>query len=312
MNIIDILSTGVEQGIIWAILVIGVYITYRILDIADLSIEGTFPLGACTAALMIYLGVNPIIACIIAMIAGMMAGAVTGLLHTALKIPAIISGIIVMTALTSVNLVILGFANKDSSVQSVLNIDKNIFQAFSELLTSKFNVPLLYSSKISSIIIGVIFLLLISMSVYWLFGTEIGMSIRATGNNPKMARAQGINTNLMIIFGLMLSNGLIALSGALYAQNSGTAIADCGRGAIIIGLASIIIGEIIFKHRTFKSSLVAIIIGTIIFFIIKQIAIRMNVEHFLNLFTAILITIILAMPVIKSRIINKKKVENHA
>lgn len=312
MNIIDILSTGIEQGIIWAILVIGVYITYRILDIADLSVEGTFPLGACTAALMIYLGVNPVIACIISMITGMIAGAVTGLLHTSLKIPSIISGIIVMTALTSVNLVILGFANENSSVQSVLNIDKNIFQAFSELLTNSFKIPLLYSSKISSIIIGLIFLLLISILIYWLFGTEIGMSIRTTGNNPKMARAQGINTNLMIIFGLMLSNGLIALSGALYAQNSGTAIADCGRGAIIIGLASIIIGEIIFKHKTFKSSLIAIIIGTIIFFIIKQIAIRMNVEHYLNLFTAILITVILAMPVIKSKLINKKKVENHA
>lgn len=312
MKLFDILSSGIEQGLIWAILVIGVYITFRILDIADLSIEGTFPLGACSAAVSIYFGINPIIACIISLIMGMLAGAITGLLHTKLKIPAIISGIIVMTGLTTINLIILGLASKTSSIQSVLNIDNNIFQLFSEIIHEKFNISLVYSSKISSVIIAIIFLLIIVFSIYWLFGTEIGMSIRATGNNPKMARAQGINTDLMIILGLMLSNGLIALSGALYAQNAGTAMADSGRGAIIIGLASVIIGEIIIKAKTFKVSLVSIILGSVIFFIIKQIALSFNVEHFLNLFTAVLITLILALPMIKSKMHSKKKENKYA
>lgn len=312
MNIFDILTSGVEQGIIWAILVIGVYISYRILDIADLSIEGTFPLGACVCALLIYLGVNSILAAIISLIIGMLAGAVTGLLHTSLKIPAIISGILVMTALLSINLVILGFANETSSVQSVLSIKNSVFDVLSEKLSELFNIKLLYTSKISSIVIGLIFLAVVSCAIYWLFGTEIGMSIRSTGNNPKMARAQGIDTNKMIVLGLMLSNGLIALSGALYAQNSGNAMADSGRGAIVIGLASIIIGEIIFKHKTFKQSLIGIVIGTIIFFIIKQFAISKHVEHYLNLFTAVLITIILSLPLIKNKIFEKKKVTTNA
>ena len=309
MKIVDMLTSGLEQGIIWAILVIGVYISFRILDVADLSIEGTFPLGGCTAAILIFLGVNPYIASVLAMVAGMLGGLITGLLHTKLKIPAILSGIITMTGLLSINLVILGFASETSPVMSILAMDRDVFTMFRDLLMNLFSLQKSLANDISTVVVGIIFLSLSAGLVYWLFGTEIGMSVRATGCNQRMARAQGINTDLMIVLGLMLSNGLIALSGALFAQNTGTAMVESGRGAIVIGLAAIIIGEIIFGRKSFKRSLISIIIGAIIFFIIKAGAIRLNVEYYLDLLTAILIAVILAMPLIKQKLHAKKEVE---
>lgn len=309
MKIVDMLTSGLEQGIIWAILVIGVYISFRILDVADLSIEGTFPLGGCTAAILIFLGVNPYIASVLAMVAGMLGGLITGLLHTKLKIPAILSGIITMTGLLSINLVILGFASETSPVMSILAMDRDVFTMFRDLLMNLFSLQKSLAYDISTVVVGIIFLSLSAGLVYWLFGTEIGMSVRATGCNQRMARAQGINTDLMIVLGLMLSNGLIALSGALFAQNTGTAMVESGRGAIVIGLAAIIIGEIIFGRKSFKRSLISIIIGAIIFFIIKAGAIRLNVEYYLDLLTAILIAVILAMPLIKQKLHVKKEVE---
>lgn len=309
MKIVDMLTSGLEQGIIWAILVIGVYISFRILDVADLSIEGTFPLGGCTAAILIFLGVNPYIASVLAMVAGMLGGLITGLLHTKLKIPAILSGIITMTGLLSINLVILGFASETSPVMSILAMDIDVFTMFRDLLMNLFSLQKSLAYDISTVVVGIIFLSLSAGLVYWLFGTEIGMSVRATGCNQRMARAQGINTDLMIVLGLMLSNGLIALSGALFAQNTGTAMVESGRGAIVIGLAAIIIGEIIFGRKSFKRSLISIIIGAIIFFIIKAGAIRLNVEYYLDLLTAILIAVILAMPLIKQKLHVKKEVE---
>ena len=309
MKIVDMLTSGLEQGIIWAILVIGVYISFRILDVADLSIEGTFPLGGCTAAILIFLGVNPYIASVLAMVAGMLGGLITGLLHTKLKIPAILSGIITMTGLLSINLVILGFASETSPVMSILAMDRDVFTMFRDLLMNLFSLQKSLAYDISTVVVGIIFLSLSAGLVYWLFGTEIGMSVRATGCNQRMARAQGINTDLMIVLGLMLSNGLIALSGALFAQNTGTAMVESGRGAIVIGLAAIIIGEIIFGRKSFKRSLISIIIGAIIFFIIKAGAIRLNVEYYLDLLTAILIAVILAMPLIKQKLHAKKEVE---
>lgn len=309
MKIVDMLTSGLEQGIIWAILVIGVYISFRILDIADLSIEGTFPLGACTAAILIFNGVNPYIASILAMFAGMLGGLVTGLLHTKLKIPAILSGIITMTGLLSINLVTLGFASKTSPVMSILAMDRDVFTIFRDLLMKWFGLQKSIANDVSTIAVGLLFLSIVSGLVYWLFGTEIGMSVRATGCNQRMARAQGINTDLMIVLGLMLSNGLIALSGALFAQNTGTAMVESGRGAIVIGLAAIIIGEIIFGKKSFKRSLISIIIGAVIFFVIKAGAIRLNVEYYLDLLTAILIAVILALPLIKQKLHIKKEVQ---
>lgn len=313
-DIFNILQGGLKLGIIWSILVIGVYITFRILDIADLSIEGTFPLGGCITGILIFAGVNPLFATICAFIAGLLGGLLTGILHTKLKIPAILSGIITMTALASINLVILGFANKNGHSLSSLSFESDVFTWFRVILKlDNLNIERAYLNIIVVLVVSAVFLVITSFLIYWLFGTEIGMNLRATGNNQKMARAQGINTDLMIILGLMLSNGLIALSGALLAQDSGVITTDNGRGAIVIGLGGIIIGELIFgKKRSFKLSLVSIIVGTIIFFIIKAIAISLNVDYLLNLLLAIMLAVILALPLIKSKIKVKKKGEDNA
>lgn len=307
-------QNGLQQGIIWGILVIGVYISFRILDIADLSIEGTFPLGACVAALLIYKGWGPFQATYMALLSGLLGGLVTGLLHTKLKIPAILSGIITMTALSSLNLVILGLSLDNangSSALATLPLDNDVFSVCLKATTNIFNslgIARKDAITIVSILVGGIFLAIVAIFIYWLFGTEIGMNLRATGNNPKMARAQGINTDTMVILGLMLSNGLIALSGALFAQNYGSAMTESGRGAIVIGLASIILGEIIFgRKRSFKVSLISIIVGSIIFFFVKAIAIELKVEHYLNLIIAIMIAVILSLPLIKEKIKFKKK-----
>lgn len=305
-------QNGLQQGIIWGILVIGVYISFRILDFADLSIEGTFPLGACVAALLIYKGWNPFQATYIALLSGLLGGLVTGVLHTKLKIPAILSGIITMTALSSLNLVILGKSlTTGGSALATLPLENDVFTVVLKSTSELFNnlgIERKDAITIVSILVGGLFLAVVAIGVYWLFGTEIGMNLRATGNNPKMARAQGINTDAMVILGLMLSNGLIALSGALFAQNYGSAMTESGRGAIVIGLASIILGEIIFgKKRSFKISLISIIVGSIIFFFVKAIAIELKVEHYLNLIIAIMIAVILALPLYKGKIKFKKK-----
>lgn len=301
-NIIYIFSSGLQQGLIWAILVIGVYISFRILDIADLSVEGTFPLGAVIAGLCVFKGVNPFLATFLAFVGGLGGGFLTGVLHTKFKIPAILSGIITMTALSSLNLVILGFASSSSAILASKPFDVDVFSIVSGWLQNIDGLQKQYANILSVVIVGAFFLAIVVALVYWLFGTQIGMAVRATGNNEKMARAQGINTDKMIILGLMFSNGLLALSGALFAQNLGAANVDSGRGAIVIGLAAIIIGEIIFGRKTFKRSLVSIIVGSIIFFIIKAVAIYLRVDHYLNFLVAVLIAIILAFPLIKPRI----------
>lgn len=304
--VINLLVSGLQQGLIWSIMVLGVYISYRVLDCADLSVEGTFPLGATISASLIFAGVNPWLATIVSFIGGLGAGAITGLIHTKLKIPAILAGIITMTALVSINLVVLGFCSKTSGSLASLPINSTVYKwannTLFTLIHDKFGVSTFtkaVSSKISVITITGIFVIVCYLALYYLFGTEFGMSLRATGNNKKMANAQGINTTVMIIVGLALSNGLVALSGALFAQNTGTANVDCGKGAIVIGLAAIIIGEIIFGKKTFKIALISIIVGSFVFFLLKAIAIKLGVDHYLNLVVAILIAFIMAFPVIK-------------
>lgn len=315
--IVNLLVSGLQQGLIWSIMVLGVYISYRVLDCADLSVEGTFPLGATIAALLIFASVPPIIATIISIIGGLLAGAMTGLLHTKLKIPAILSGIITMTALVSINLVVLGFASQTSGSLASLAINNTVYKGANNGIFKLFHdifgmesFTKAISSKISVILITGAFALVCYVTIYYLFGTEFGMSLRATGNNQKMANAQGINTPVMIIIGLSISNGLVALSGALFAQNTGTANVDCGKGAIVIGLAAIIIGEIIFGKKTFKLALISIVVGSFIFFLLKAIAIKLGVDHYLNLVVAILIAFILAFPVLKP--LFKKKVTKDA
>lgn len=315
--VVNLLISGLQQGLIWSIMVLGVYISYRVLDCADLSVEGTFPLGATLAAMLIFYKVPPILATTVASIGGIGAGIITGLLHTKLKIPAILSGIITMTAMVSINLVVLGLCSKTSGSLASLAINNSVYKGANNLFYSLFHDKFgmsgftkAISSKMSVVLITGLFVAICYFALYYLFGTEFGMSLRATGNNQKMANAQGIDTSVMIIIGLAISNGLVALSGALFAQNTGTANVDSGKGAIVIGLASIIIGEIIFGKKTFKMALVSIIVGSFIFFLLKAIAIKLGVDHYLNLVVAILIAFILAFPALKP--LMKKKVNKDA
>ena len=224
---LDLVLSTVSQGLLWAIMALGVFLTFRVLDIADLSVEGTFPLGAAVAATLIDAGHSVWFAMLIALIAGCIGGTVTALLTTKLKIPALLSGILTMIGLYSVNLMIMGKANVPLlRAETVFTLTENLFGV---------------SSVVATLIVGLVATVIVGAIMYWFFGTVLGTAIRATGCNPQMARAQGINTNVMVILGLLISNGLVALSGALVAQSNGFADVGMGTGTIVIGLASVII-----------------------------------------------------------------------
>ncbi|HOQ16991.1 MAG TPA: ABC transporter permease [Defluviitaleaceae bacterium] len=281
----QIILGAVSLGLLWAIMTIGVYITYRILDIADLTVEGSLPLGAAIAASAISSGVNPYLATGVAIIGGLAAGLTTGILHTKLKIPALLSGILTMIALYSINLRVMGKANV-----SLLRMD-TVYTVFQKLGLNETNAV---------IILGIIVVFSLVCLLYWFFGTELGSAIRATGNNPRMVRAQGINTNTMKILGLVISNGLIALSGALIAQSQSFADVQMGTGSIVIGLASVIIGEVLFGKRSFFSRLISLVLGAITYRIIIAFVLKMGMPaNDLKLFTAITVAIALALPNIK-------------
>lgn len=280
---LQILLGAISLGLLWAVMTIGVFITYRILDIADLSVEGSIAMGAAIAAQAISSGWNPFIATGLACIGGMVAGLVTGLLHTQLKIPALLSGILTMIALYSINLRILGRASV-----SLLRME-TVFTGFEKLGLTHNNAVMLYGFLC---VAGVILVL------YWFFGTEVGCAIRATGVNPQMARAQGINTNSMIITGLVISNGLVAFSGSLIAQSQSFADVQMGIGSIVIGLASVIIGEVIFGKRNFFNRLVSLALGAIAYRVIIAMVLKMGMPaNDLRLFTAITVAVALALPV---------------
>lgn len=282
---VQILLGAVSLGLLWAVMTIGVYITYRILDIADLTVEGSVAMGAAIAARTISSGGDPFAATMLALFGGMAAGLVTGLLHTKLKIPALLSGILTMIALYSVNLHILGKANL-----SLLRL-KTVYTPFSNLGLDRNN---------SVIILGLICVTAVVSILYWFFGTEIGCAIRATGNNPHMARAQGINTNTAKILGLIISNGLVAISGALIAQSQSFADVQMGAGSIVIGLASVIIGEVLFGKKNFYSRLISLVLGAITYRIIIALVLKMGMPaNDLKLFTAITVALALALPVFK-------------
>lgn len=282
----EIILGAISLGLLWAIMTIGVYITYRILDIADLTVEGSIAMGAAIAAFTIFNGLNPYLATFLALLGGMAAGLVTGLFHTKLKIPALLAGILTMIALYSVNLRIMGKANL-----SLLRID-TVFTSFENMGFSHTNAVMLFGLLSVIGIVGIL---------YFFFGTEIGCAIRATGDNPQMARAQGINTNNMIILGLVISNGLVALSGALIAQSQSFADVQMGIGSIVIGLASVIIGEVIFGTRNFFNCLVSLVLGAITYRIIIALVLKMGMPaNDLKLFTAITVAIALSLPVFRS------------
>lgn len=295
MNILLAIEGAISQGVLWGLMTLGVYITFKILDFPDMTVDGSFALGGAVSAIMIIKGVNPWLALLPAMLAGMAAGAVTGILHTKVKIPGILAGILSMIALYSINIRIMGQANTSLLGEStVLTILGNVINA---------------STNNLALIIGILVSIIVISILYWFFGTEIGSAIRATGNNEYMVRALGANTDTMKIIGLMLSNALVALSGAFVAQSQGYADVGMGQGTIVIGLASIIIGEVIFGNRfNFAYKLVSVIGGSIIYRIIIAVVLQLGMESTdLKLLTAVIVAVALAIPVIKQNLTQKAK-----
>ena len=295
----EILLSGVSQGLIWAILALGVFVSYRILDVADLSCEGSITLGASVAAMLIWKGINPILSVIFAFLTGCVAGIVTGLLHTKLKIPAILSGILTMISLYSINIHIMSLA---SGVSGTANL--SLLKYISGTLYSSFASLVHLKKNVGAMIIGILICVIVMVAMYWFFGTEIGSALRATGNNEKMCRAQGINTDLTKIIGLAISNGLIATSGALLCQFQGYSDVNMGVGAIVIGLASIIIGEAIFaKVKNFFLILTGIVVGSVVYRIVVALVIYSGMPSTdLKLMTAVVVIVALCIPQIRSAV----------
>ena len=283
----------VAQGLLWAVMALGVYVTFRVLDLADLTCEGSFPLGAATAATLMASGHSVSTAILAAAVAGMLAGAVTGFLTTKMKIPALLAGILTMIALYSVNLRIMGKANL-----SLLGVD-TVFTYTQQALG--------LNNAYTTIVVGLAATLIIGIGMYWFFGTEIGAAIRATGFNQQMIRAQGVNTDMTIILGLIISNALISISGALVGQNNGFADVGMGVGTIVIGLASVIIGEVLFGTRSFKNCMISVVLGSVVYRIVIAVVLQMGMPpNDLKLFTSVLVAIALSMPLIKAKFKGRK------
>ena len=288
-------------GMIWGIMAIGVFITYKILDIADLTVDGSICTGAAVCTMLIVSGVNIWLAILASVIAGMLCGLITGLAHTLLGIPAILAGILTQLMLWSINLVIMGKAN-------VALLGKQ-----DVLLISNLSERILKTNLILLAFVVVVIALL-----YWFFGTELGASLRATGSNLNMSRAQGINTNFTKVLGLMISNGLVALSGALLAQNNGAADINMGKGAIVIGLAAVIVGEAVVSKisSNFIVKLLGVVIGGIIYYLVYQTVIFLGINSdLLKLLSALVVMIFLGVPYVKKKYFSKtrrKGGQNHA
>ena len=295
MALISALPGAAAQGLIWGIMAIGVYITFRTLDIADLTVDGTMCTGGAVCIMMMMNGHNVWVAMLAAFIAGMLAGLATGFFHTFMGIPAILSGILTQLALWSVNLKIMGKSNQ------ALNVDK-----YNLLVSLRYikGVPIF---KNTIVIVAIMIVVLIAI-LYWFFGTELGCAIRATGCNASMSRAQGINTNFNKVLGLMVSNGLVALSSALLAQYQGFADVNMGRGAIVIGLAAVIIGEAIFGRifKNFALRLLAVALGSILYYLVLQTVIWLGIHtDLLKLLSALVVAVFLAIPYWKGHYFSK-------
>ena len=298
------------QGILWGIMALGVYITYNLLDIADLTVDGSFALGGCTCAVLILAGVNPVLATILAVGAGLLAGLVTGLLHTVFNIPAILAGILTQISLWSINLRIQG----GKSNVPLLN-DETIISKFvgrSGQATVETASPLIQrlglTQSQASLVVGVVIVVILILIMYWFFGTEIGSALRATGNNEAMIRALGVNTNSTKLLALMLSNGLVAMSGAFVAQMQKYADIGMGQGAIVIALAAIIIGEVLMKRCVnFGLKLASAAVGAVIYFIIRAFVLYLGLNaNDMKLISAIIVALALSIPTVSQKLADKK------
>ena len=273
----DLVIATTAQGVLWGLYALGVYLTYRVLDIADLTVEGSFPLGAAVAASMLVAGYTPLTAILVACAAGCISGVVTGFFCTKLKIPALLAGILTMIGLYSINLRVMGKANLPLLQQETLFTEWNIWH-----LDTAANI----------LLIGTVVVVLAVLLTYWFFGTELGTAIRANG----------VNTDVMIVLGLLLSNGMVAICGALVAQSNGFADVGMGTGTIVIGLASVIIGEVLFGTRSFKNWLISVVLGSIVYRAVIAIVLQLGMPpNDLKLFTAILVAIALSLPLIQSK-----------
>ena len=296
LNFINALPGAISQGLIWGIMAIGVYITYKILDIADLTVDGSFCTGAAVFVVLYTGGTNLWIAMLASLLAGMLAGLVTGILHTFCGIPAILSGILTQLGLWSINMAIMGMkATVAINVSTPELLDKLLVSLRFVQDVAKGARPF-YRHPI--LVVGIFTAILIAI-LYWFFGTELGCSLRATGSNQNMARAQGINTNFCKVLGLMISNGLVSLSGALLAQYNSASEINMGRGAIVIGLAAVIIGEVAFSKlfSNFGLKLFSVSIGAIIYYIVIQAVLAMGLNpNYLKLLSAVVVAIFLSIP----------------
>ena len=297
MSLITALPGAAAQGLIWGIMAIGVYITFRILDIADLTVDGTLCTGGAVCIMMMLSGHNVWVSMLVATGAGLLAGLATGIFHTFMGIPAILAGILTQLSLYSINLKIMGKANQ------AINVDKF------NLLVSLRRVKGVALTQNTLFIVAIMIIILIAV-LYWFFGTELGCSLRATGCNPSMSRAQGINTDRNKVLGLMLSNGLVALSGAFLTQYQGFADINMGRGSIVIGLAAVIIGEAIFSRifRNFALKLLSVVFGSILYYLVLQIVIWMGIDtDLLKMLSALVVALFLAFPYWKGKYFTKAK-----
>lgn len=278
---------AISQGVLWGIMVLGVYITYKVLNISDLTVDGSFALGSCVCATMVVTyKMNPILALVIAALAGVVAGAVTGILHTVFEIPAILAGILTQISLWSINLRIMG----GKSNMPLLKVN-TIFTGIVEKTGLK--------QSLVSLVIGAIIAFIVISILYWFFGTEIGSAIRATGNNEKMIRALGVDIKKTKMLGLMISNGLVGLSGALVCQNSKYGDINMGTGAIVIGLAAIVIGEVLLgRFISFKVKLTSAVVGSVVYFMIRAIVLQLGMNaNDMKLLSAVIVALALCTPV---------------
>ena len=300
-SLLNSMPGAAAQGLIWGIMAIGVYLTYRILDVADLTVDGSLGTGGAVCVVLVLNGVPVGAALVAATLAGMLAGLVTGLFHTACGIPAILAGILTQLALYSVNLRIMGTGTGGGKANLPISVDKyGLLVSARYVRALALNNPIIVLLIFCAILIGVL---------YWFFGTELGCALRATGANQHMARAQGINTNVAIVLGLMISNGLVALAGGLLAQYQGFADVNMGRGAIVIGLAAIIIGDVVFGKifKNFALKLLGAVFGGIIYYVVISFVLWLGLPaNDLKMLTAAVVALFLGIPYWKAKLTEKR------